>query len=127
MIYLCAFLLSFTSYQNDEWIAPESARRIANPTDPGDEEDLEYAGGLYGQHCKSCHGKKGLGDGPASKNLEKPSAKMTSEKFQSQSDGSIYYKISTGRGDMPGFDKKINEEDRWLVVNYLRTFKDKED
>jgi mono/diheme cytochrome c family protein len=43
---------------------------------------------------------------------------------QKQSDGSLFYKISEGREDMPSFKKKIpDEEDIWSIVNYLRTLK----
>ena len=43
---------------------------------------------------------------------------------QSQSDGSIFYKSSEGRDDMPSFKKKIPDaDDRWSLVNYIRTFK----
>jgi mono/diheme cytochrome c family protein len=34
----------------------------------------------------------------------------------------MYYKTTFGRADMPEFTKKIpSDEDRWLVVNYMRT------
>jgi len=36
----------------------------------------------------------------------------------------LFYKITTGRDDMPAFDKKIPDaEDRWLIINYVRTLK----
>jgi mono/diheme cytochrome c family protein len=43
---------------------------------------------------------------------------------QAETDGELFYKISEGREDMPAFKKKIpDEEDRWSVVNFTRTFK----
>ena len=43
---------------------------------------------------------------------------------QKQTDGELFYKITEGRGDMPSFKKKIpDDEDRWLVINYVRTLK----
>jgi mono/diheme cytochrome c family protein len=43
---------------------------------------------------------------------------------QSQSDGSLFYKVEEGRGDMPSFKKKIPEAaDVWDLVNYMRTLK----
>jgi hypothetical protein len=41
--------------------------------------------------------------------------------FGNQTDGSLYYKTIFGRDDMPSFEKKIvEEEDRWMVVNYIK-------
>lgn len=46
---------------------------------------------------------------------------FSSEEFQEQTDGALFYKITTGREDMPSFEKKIvDPEDRWLIVNYVR-------
>jgi mono/diheme cytochrome c family protein len=46
---------------------------------------------------------------------------FSSEAFQKQSDGALFYKTTIGRDDMPEFAKKIpDDEDRWLVVNYMR-------
>ena len=49
---------------------------------------------------------------------------FSSKATQSQSDGALFFKITKGRNDMPAFEKKIPDaEDRWLIVNYLRTLK----
>ena len=49
---------------------------------------------------------------------------MSKGTFQSQSDGSLFYKVSEGRDDMPSFKKKIPDaEDIWNLVNYMRTLK----
>jgi len=35
----------------------------------------------------------------------------------------MYFKMIIGRNEMPAFDKKIkSEEDRWLLINYIKTF-----
>jgi mono/diheme cytochrome c family protein len=77
---------------------------------------------LYSQHCQSCHGKKGLGDGPKAANLETECGNFSKAAFQKQSDGNLFFKISEGRHDMPSFKKKISDQDDiWKVVNYVRT------
>jgi hypothetical protein len=36
----------------------------------------------------------------------------------------MFYKITEGRDDMPSFKKKIPEaEERWALVNFMRTLK----
>jgi mono/diheme cytochrome c family protein len=110
--------------QSKEWVVPESAKKVKNPTDKADKENLAIGKSLYSKHCQSCHGKEGYGDGPKAKELEGEVGDFSSEEFHSQSDGALFYKITTGRDDMPAFDKKIPDaEDRWLIVNYIRTLK----
>ena len=77
---------------------------------------------MYSKHCKSCHGTKGLGDGTKAEDIDTPIGDFTDPAFSSQSDGSLYYKTFFGRDDMPGFNKKItDEEEKWLLVNYVRS------
>jgi len=106
--------------QSGEWVVPEEYENMENPTDA--EEDLDIGEELYMKHCKSCHGKEGLGDGSKASEQEGDLGDFSSEEFQAQSDGALFYKTTTGRDDMPNYDKKMPEdEDRWLVVNYMRT------
>lgn len=120
-------LYSFTMvYQSKEWVVPESAKKVKNPTDKNSKEELAIGKSLYSKHCQSCHGKEGYGDGPKAKELKGKDlmGDFSSAEFQSQTDGELFYKISTGRDDMTAFDKKIPDaEDRWLIVNYIRTLK----
>ena len=75
------------------------------------------------QHCKSCHGKEGYGDGTKAKELETPMRDLTSDEVLEQTDGELYYKSFIGRDEMPNFEKKIQSEtDRWALVAYMRKF-----
>jgi len=117
-------VLSFTAVPElqDKWDAPESAKKLKNPTQ-SDKESIAIGKTLYAKHCKSCHGKSGLGDGPKAAELDTPSGDFTTAEFQGQTDGELYWKSTEGRDDMPTFKKKIpSDEDRWLIVNYMRTF-----
>lgn len=120
------FLLSMDlsgPVEQDPWEVPAKYKKLKNPF--ADYDDKEQIGRvLYAQHCKSCHGTKGRGDGKKAANLDTPTGDFTEGSFQEQSDGEIYYKSFVGRGDMPNFEKKVSDdEDRWLLVNYLRTLK----
>lgn len=78
----------------------------------------------FNKHCKSCHGSKGLGDGPKAANLKTSTGDFSSAKFQAYSDGELYYMSFIGRDEMPNFEKKIlDEADRWAVIGYIRTMK----
>ena len=91
------------------------------PWDADAEDDENIGKILYSKHCKSCHGTKGKGDGNKAASIDTPIGDFTDGSIASQSDGSIYYKTIFGRDDMPSFEKKIaDEEERWLVVNYVK-------
>ncbi len=111
--------------QSTDWVVPESAKKVKNPTDALDKENLAIGKTLYSKYCQSCHGKEGFGDGPKAKEMKGDMGDFSSKDFQSQTDGTLFYKMTTGRSDMPSFEKKIiDPEDRWLIVNYLRTLKE---
>lgn len=119
-------LTSFTLSQSNKWEVPASAVSVKNPTDKTNQENLDVGKSLYTKYCKSCHGKEGYGDGPKAKELEGKDnmGDFSTAEFQKQTDGTLFYKITEGRDDMPAFNKKIkDDEDRWLIVNYLRTLK----
>lgn len=113
-------LYSFTTLVQEEWKVPEKYVNMENPTDP--DEDLAMGKSLYDKHCKSCHGKEGYGDGPKAAEMNGDLGDFSSEEFQEQTDGELFYKTTFGRDDMPEYTKKIpDDEDRWLIVNYMRT------
>ncbi len=65
-----------------------------------------------------------MGDGSKAAQLKTDCGDFTDSKFQSQTDGALFYKTRVGRDDMPSYKKKIpDEEEIWQLVNYLRTFK----
>ena len=108
---------------NDPWPVPDKYKNMANPVKS---DDASVAAGktLYNQHCKSCHGTKGKGDGPKAAQLDTECGDFTKSAFQSQTDGALFYKTAEGRKDMPSFKKKVaDEKGIWSMVNYMRTLK----
>ena len=117
-------LLSMTyndTQQKEPWEAPAKYQKMKNPyLNVSDDERIGRI--LYSKHCKSCHGTKGKGDGTKAADVDTPIGDFTDASFKEQTDGSLYYKTFFGRDDMPSFNKKITEEeDKWLIVNYIRT------
>jgi len=121
--FLSIMLVSFSTLQDKPWNVPEAAQKVKNPTKEST-DNINIGKTLYGKHCRSCHGKSGEGDGPKAAELKTAPGDFTSEEFQVQSDGALYYKTTEGRDDMPNFKKKISsDEDRWLIIHYVRTLK----
>ncbi len=115
--------LSFTYIIQEKWEVPEKYEKMENPV--AADTDKAIGKSLYSKHCKSCHGKEGYGDGPKADEQDGDLGDFSTEEFQSQSDGALFYKTTFGRDDMPEYTKKMPEdEDRWLIVNYMRTMKE---
>lgn len=102
----------------DEWIVPDPDKQKISPYIF---EDEMVTGGeqIYENSCTSCHGT------PRANNsmVFVPSpGDPASEKFQNQPDGSMFYKISHGRGGMPSFANAFAEEEIWSLIAYFRSF-----
>ncbi|MEI6817123.1 MAG: cytochrome c [Bacteroidota bacterium] len=118
-----SFLLSAgTVEQAKPWVAPSWTDTIKNPL-TGNVPSIAEGKKLYSQYCSVCHGDKGKGDGIAAAGLTPKPANHTSAEIQKQSDGAIFWKTTTGRPPMAGYEKTFTATQRWQLVNYIRTLK----
>ena len=119
--------LVFQSMTNDiqeDWPVPAEYKSMKNPL--AGQADADNIGkNLYKEHCESCHGKEGYGDGKKAGELDTEMRDFTAAEVQGQTDGELLYKSIIGRDEMPNYEKKIpSKDDQWRVVNYLRTLKE---
>ena len=104
------------------WTVPAKYKTMKSPIKATDASVKTVGKEMFNKHCKSCHGSKGLGDGPKSASLNTLIPSFADKKFKSYSDGEVYYQSFVGRDEMPNFEKKITDEaDRWAVVNYIKS------
>jgi mono/diheme cytochrome c family protein len=83
---------------------------------------IERGRDRYDIYCAVCHGADGLGDGPVASSLANAVRNLTDQRVLDQSDGWMYAVIAKGFGAlMPGYGGRIQPEDRWHIVNYVRT------
>ncbi|RME82261.1 MAG: cytochrome c [Caldilineae bacterium] len=83
---------------------------------------------LFEVHCAVCHGRQGLGDGPVAAYFKPPAsdvANLTEERIINEPDGLIYMTITKGFQGMPALGPNLSPQQRWDVVNYLRTLQQK--
>ncbi|HJP85467.1 MAG TPA: cytochrome c [Gemmatimonadaceae bacterium] len=96
----------------------DSMSNLRNPT-PASEASLANGRKYFEINCTPCHGERAMGDGPATR-YGMPGINLTSDVTKARTDGYIFGMIRNGRGLMPPYNR-IEEMDRWDVVNYLRT------
>jgi len=104
------------------WEVPAKFKAIKNPV-KADDANKNAGKMLYNKNCASCHGKNGLGDGPKARGLETFPGDFSKGDYQNQTDADQFYKTKFGRGEMPKYEGKIDDEGIWQIVNYMRTFK----
>jgi mono/diheme cytochrome c family protein len=96
----------------------DSFSAYPNPTPPS-VASLQNGRKYYTINCAVCHGEKGTGDGPVTK-YGFPMIGLSGPPATARSDGYIFGMIRNGRGLMPPYNR-IEEMDRWDVVNYVRS------
>jgi mono/diheme cytochrome c family protein len=118
-------LLSFERppLQEGRWVAPAWADTLKNPL-ADVAAAAERGKESYDLYCWSCHGKKGRGDGAAGASFPIPPADFRSPEIRGQSDGALYWKLTTGRGNMTPYGDLLTDEQRWELVAYLRILAD---
>lgn len=107
-----------------EWTAPARAARKKNPI-AADENSIASGKTIYIAQCLQCHGEAGKGNGPKAKDLNPKPHDLSDAHVAAQTDGSMFWKITTGKTPMPKFENLISENDRWNVINYVRTLEPK--
>ena len=117
-------------FSHNTWELPADADKTKNPV-TASAESIEKGKALYLDptkgNCIFCHGETGTGNEANMPRLRRKPADLTNkERMTAQTDGELFWKITKGiTGIMPGREKKMTEEERWDVVNYVRTLSKK--
>ena len=118
-------------FSKNTWELPDNAAETKNPV-AVTPESIAKGKELYMErtkgNCVFCHGETGAGnEANLAKLRRKPADLSNKERMTAMTDGELFWKISKGiTGIMPAGEKRMTEEERWHVVNYIRTLaKDK--
>ena len=113
-------------FSKNTWELPEDADKTKNPT-TATAESIAKGKELYMErtkgNCVFCHGDTGAGNEANLAKLRRKPADLTNkERMTAMTDGEVFWKVSKGiQGIMPAGEKRMSEEERWHVVNYVRT------
>ena len=121
-------------FSRNTWELPADADKTKNPVQ-ATEESIAKGKELFLErtkgNCVFCHGETGSGNEAniAQGRLRRKPADLTNkERMTAMTDGEVFWKITKGiNGIMPAGENRMKtEEERWHVVNYVRTLaKDK--
>src|SRR5256714_7701811 len=113
-------------FSKNTWELPDNAAETKNPV-AVTPESIAKGKELYMErtkgNCVFCHGETGAGNEANIPRLRrKPADLSKKERMTAMTDGELFWKISKGiTGIMPAGEKRMTEEERWHVVNYIRT------
>lgn len=117
------FLLFFISFVyipfgQTTWKVPE-VKKLKTANFKFTTEVVTNGETIYKTNCLACHGMPGK----ANFALMTPTpGDPAADKFQLQTDGEMFYKITNGRTPMPSFKNILTDKDRWTVISYIRSF-----
>lgn len=97
--------------------------QVANPLPSMAGAELEEAGRLFNINCAVCHGTKGGSDGPIAPKVG--GVKSIIAASPGYTDGRIFYVITYGQNNMGSYASQLSSEQRWRIVQYIRTLEPK--
>lgn len=127
-LILLLFLSACSRGGNQSQRAPTSLPSVpatyAGKTNPFGSEASEKGAEIFRTYCASCHGERGLGDGPAAGSLN-PKPRNLQELAPQVKDDYLFWRISEGiQGTaMVGWKGALSEEQIWQVIAFLRALK----
>ena len=96
---------------------------LSNPIDASN-ASLGRGKKLFENYCTTCHGLNGGGYGPAAHGITTfPRQLWVWYNTDSSTDGYLYWFITNGRNEMPPWGVIFSENERWDVINYIKTLK----
>ena len=79
-------------------------------------EVIDEGSELFATNCSPCHGADGAGEQLGSADF------TNSREMSGLAPRDLYLTITQGRGSMPAWQSLLSQDERWAVIDYLRTF-----
>lgn len=80
----------------------------------------------YEYFCIMCHGAKADGNGTVGQSFSPLPTNLASPYVQKQKDGELFHKIYFGFRRHPALIYTVADNDRWLIINYIRSIGNKQ-
>jgi mono/diheme cytochrome c family protein len=100
--------------------AREAAAARKNPV-AATPESVKKGAALFAIYCTPCHGTSGKGDGLVAAKFVPPPDLTNADLQKVRTDGYWQSYLSVGGAVMPSYAEALTPDERWDVVNYVRT------
>ena len=98
-------------------------KQVNNPTVDFD-SSIKRGKDMFVKNCAKCHGLNGNGYGVVAHGFTTwPRQLWAWYKADSAADSYLYWIIENGKSDMPPWGLVLSEEERWDLINYIKTIK----
>ena len=110
-----------TNSPDPQFAVSDAARFVlkTNPLDL-DRELLSEGQRLFGVYCAVCHGGAGEGNGITTEYGLTAPPSYHGDRLRGIPDGEVYQVITLGKGQMGPYVGKLQPDQRWAVVAYVR-------
>jgi len=116
---LLILLMPVFSLAQSEWMVSGKKQKDTNPI-AFSNKSVKDGKIVFLANCKSCHGDPGKANGLP---LVPPPTDFALQAFlDKNTDGSLFHKMTEGQTTMPSYKAILSEEQRWNVVNFIRSF-----
>jgi len=102
----------------------DAAATRRNPV-PATPQSIKQGEELFAVYCTPCHGASGKGDGLVATKFVPPPDLTNPDLHKVRTDGYWQSYVGAGGAIMPPYGEALTPEERWSVVNYLRTLAQK--
>jgi len=100
--------------------AKAAGATLVNPV-PLTIQNLRRGQDRYNIFCIACHGEMAEGNGPViGPNRFPAPPSLHTDQARLYSDGTIFHVVTKGMGKMPAYADKLEPQDRWKVIDYVR-------
>lgn len=119
LLSVCLLLAQGTKSTSSYQPVPVAEARRPNPVKPTP-ESVASGKKIFGFDCAQCHGAAGDGKGNVPKDLKIPD--LTNPlTLKDLTDGALFYRIKSGHGGMPPEGNRVQTDQLWDLVNFVRS------
>ena len=105
-----------------EATTPQAATKPIPPKIKPSPESLVRAKKMYGYDCAMCHGADGAGNGELTSQMKLTLSDISDPAtLKDKTDEQLYGTIRDGKDKMPAEGNRMNPEEGWSIVAYVRS------
>ena len=102
-------------------------KQVKNPTVDFD-SSIKRGKDMFAKNCAKCHGLSGNGYGVVAHGFTTwPKQLWVWYKADSSADSYLFWILENGKSDMPPWGLILSEDERWDLINYIKTIKKPEE